>query len=49
VHNYKVGQDNYKAGKLFLITKWGKIITNWGSSKITKWGKKLQSEAGITK
>ena len=25
-------------GQLFPITKWGKIITKWGSSKITKWG-----------
>ena len=29
-----------KKGSFFAITKWGSIITKWGSSKITKWRKK---------
>jgi len=40
MHNYK-GQNNYKVGQLFLIKKCGKIITNRGSSKIRKWGKRI--------
>ena len=40
-----MGQKNYKVRQLFPITKWGKIIAKWGSSKITKWGKNLQSGA----
>ena len=36
-----MGQKNYKVGQLFPITKWGKKITKWGSSKITKWGKEI--------
>ena len=41
--------QNYKVGQLFPITKWGKIITKWGSSKITKWGKKNTKWGKIAK